>query len=218
VEIAQAKIEKLRQGAGTAMEYFTLLDTYNNTAGYDETTLIRLLKQGILKPVLQSVYGQTALPITYADWKVVVIKHNRLRRAFYVMDGALRDRLITVPKVQQNQNPGNFFHRNEQRAPANPLVAFIKEHVETRRIHPSKSPWASPFFFVKKKDGKLRPIQDYRKLNSLTIKNRYPLPLISEIMHMLRKATCLPKLDVQWGYDNIRIKEGDEEKAVFVTN
>jgi hypothetical protein len=57
VEIAQAKIEKLRQGVGTATEYFTLLDTYNNTAGYDETTLIRLLKQGILKPVLQSVYG-----------------------------------------------------------------------------------------------------------------------------------------------------------------
>jgi hypothetical protein len=98
------------------------------------------------------------------------------------------------------------------------LDAFIKEHVETGRIRPSKSPWASPFFFVKKKDGKLRPVQDYRKLNSLTIKNRYPLPLISEIMHMLRKATWFTKLDVRWGYNNIRIKEGDEEKAAFVTN
>jgi hypothetical protein len=76
------------------------------------------------------------------------------------------------------------------------LDAFIKEHVETGRIRPSKSPWASPFFFVKKKDGKLRPVQDYRKLNSLTIKNQYPLPLISEIMHMLRKATWFTKLDV----------------------
>jgi hypothetical protein len=69
------------------------------------------------------------------------------------------------------------------------LDVFIKEHVETGCIRPSKSPWASPFFFVKKKDGKLRPVQDYQKLNSLTIKNRYPLPLISEIMHMLCKAT-----------------------------
>jgi hypothetical protein len=125
VEIAQAKIEKLRQGTGTAMEYFTLLDTYNNTAGYNETTLIRLLKQGILKPVLQSVYGQTTLPITYADWKVAVIKHDGLRRAFHVMDDALRDRPITVPKVQQNQTPGNFFRRNEQRAPTNPPAAVV---------------------------------------------------------------------------------------------
>jgi hypothetical protein len=64
VEIAQAKIEKLYQGARMAMEYFTLLDTYNNTVGYNETMLICLLKQGILKPVLQAVYGQTALPVT----------------------------------------------------------------------------------------------------------------------------------------------------------
>ena len=76
------------------------------------------------------------------------------------------------------------------------LDAFIKEHLETGRIRPSKSPWALPFFFVKKKDGKLRPVQDYRKLNELTIKNRYPIPLISEIMHMLRKATWFTKLDV----------------------
>jgi hypothetical protein len=114
VGIAQAKIEKLCQG-GTATEYFTLLDTYNNTTSYNETTLIQLLKQGILKPVLQSVYGQTALLITYADWKVAVIKHDGLRCTFQVMDGALCDRPVTVPKVQQNQNPGNFFRRNEQR-------------------------------------------------------------------------------------------------------
>jgi hypothetical protein len=131
VEITQAKIEKLCQGAGTATEYFTLLDTYNNTAGYDETTLIRLLKQGILKPFLQSVYGKTALPITYADWKVAVIKHDGLRRAFHVMDGALRDRPVTVPKVQQNQNPGNFFRRNEQHAPMNPPAAVIPPPVVT---------------------------------------------------------------------------------------
>jgi hypothetical protein len=98
------------------------------------------------------------------------------------------------------------------------LDTFIKEHVETRRICPSKSPWVSPFFFVKKKDGELWPIQDYQKLNSLTIKNRYLLPLISEIMHMLQKATWFTKLDVRWGYNNIWINEGDEEKAVFITN
>jgi hypothetical protein len=109
VEITQAKIEKLRQGAGTATEYFTLLDTYNNTAGYDETTLIRLLKQGILKPVLQSVYRQTALPITYADWKVAVIKHDGLRRAFHVMDGALAIAPSQCPRCNRTRTRGTSF-------------------------------------------------------------------------------------------------------------
>ena len=118
VEIAQAKIEKLRQNAGTATEYFTLLDTYNNTAGYDETTLIRLLKQGINKQVLQAVYGQTALPLTYAGWKAAVIKHVGLRRTFHVMDGALRDKTIPVPRVYTNQTGGGSQQRRTEHRPA----------------------------------------------------------------------------------------------------
>ncbi len=77
---------------------------------------------------------------------------------------------------------------------------------------------ASPFFFVKKKDGKLRPVQDYRKLNKMTIKNHYPLPLISELMDKLRGAKYFTKFDIRWGYNNVRIKSGDEWKAAFRTN
>ena len=77
---------------------------------------------------------------------------------------------------------------------------------------------ASPFFFVKKKDGSLHPTQDYRKLNNATIKNRYPLPLISDLIDNLRDAKVFSKMDVRWGYNNIRIKEGDEWKAAFRTN
>ena len=77
---------------------------------------------------------------------------------------------------------------------------------------------ASPFFFVKKKSGELRPVQDYRKLNSMTVKNKYPLPLIPELIDKLKDSTCFTKLDVWWGYNNIRIKEGDEWKAAFRTN
>src|SRR3954451_8819303 len=77
---------------------------------------------------------------------------------------------------------------------------------------------ASPFFFVKKKDGKLRPVQDYRKLNEMTIKNRYPLPLIQELVDKLKGAKYFTKLDIRWGYNNVRIKEGDEWKAAFRTN
>ena len=98
------------------------------------------------------------------------------------------------------------------------LDEFLKEQLETGRIHPSKSPMASPFFFVKKKDGKLRPVQDYQKLTQMTIKNQYPLPLISELIDQLTGAKYFSKMDVQWGYNNIRIKEGDKWKAAFRTN
>ena len=98
------------------------------------------------------------------------------------------------------------------------LDKFLKDNLEKGYIRPSQSPMASPFFFVTKKDGKLRPCQDYRYLNEWTIKNTYPLPLIWEIMDKLKGAKYFTKLDVRWGYNNIRIKEGDEWKAAFKTN
>ena len=98
------------------------------------------------------------------------------------------------------------------------LDKFLEENLKTGRIRPSKSPMASPFFFVKKKCGALRPVQDYRRLNEMTIKNRYPLPLISELMDKLKGSKYFTKLDVRWGFENIRMKEGDEWKAAFITN
>ena len=98
------------------------------------------------------------------------------------------------------------------------LDAFLKENLETGRIQSSKSPMASPFFFVKKKDGSLRPVQDYWKLNEMTVKNKYPLPLISELIDQLSGSRIFSKMDIRWGYNNIRIKEGDEWKAAFRTN
>ena len=77
---------------------------------------------------------------------------------------------------------------------------------------------AAPVFFIKKKDGSLRLVQDYRALNAKTIKNVYPLPLISDLINRLRGARYFTKLDVRWGYNNVRIKEGDEWKAAFWTN
>ncbi|SJL08165.1 uncharacterized protein ARMOST_11528 [Armillaria ostoyae] len=98
------------------------------------------------------------------------------------------------------------------------LDKFLNENLESGCITESKSPFASPFFFVRKKDGSLRPVQDYRKLNEMTIKNQYPLPLISELINKLQGAKYFTKLDVRWGYNNVRIKEGDEHKAAFRTN
>jgi transposase InsO family protein len=98
------------------------------------------------------------------------------------------------------------------------LDAFLEEALATGRIRPSKSPIGAPVFFVKKKDGKLRFVQDYRALNAITRKNRYPLPIIDDLIHRLKGAKYFTKLDVRWGYNNVRIKEGDEWKAAFRTN
>jgi len=78
---------------------------------------------------------------------------------------------------------------------------------------------ASPFFFVSKKDADaLWPCQDYRYLNDGTIKNNYPLPLVGDLVDKLWRAKWFTKLDIRWGYHNIRIKEGDEWKGAFKTN
>jgi hypothetical protein len=97
------------------------------------------------------------------------------------------------------------------------LEKFLDEMVAKGYIRPSKSPYASPFFFVKKKDGKLRPVQDYRRLNSHTVRNQYPLPLIAQLISDLSGAWIFSKVDVRQGYNNVRIKKGDEWKAAFKT-
>jgi len=68
------------------------------------------------------------------------------------------------------------------------LDKFLEEHLKSGRIRLSKSPCAAPFFFVKKKNGSLQPVQDYRQLNEATIKNKYPLPLIQELIDKVRGA------------------------------
>ena len=98
------------------------------------------------------------------------------------------------------------------------LDTFIQENLDSGRIQPSKSPMASPVFFIKKKDSGLWLVQDYRALNAMTVKNKYPLPLISELIEKLHGARYFTKLDVRWGFQNVRMKKGDEWKAAFRTN
>ena len=72
------------------------------------------------------------------------------------------------------------------------LQTFLSENLAKGYIHPSKSPYAFPFFFIKKKNGDLRPVQDYHRLNAFTIQNTAPLPLIQELMDHLTSVTILP--------------------------
>lgn len=114
----------------------------------------------------------------------------------------------------------NFVPRNCKVYPLSPkeqqaLEEFLEENLWKGYIRPSKSPMASPFFLVYKKDGSLRPCQDYCYLNEGTVKNNYPLPLIGELVDKLKGAMVFSKLDLHSGYNNVRIKDGDQWKAAF---
>jgi len=96
---------------------------------------------------------------------------------------------------------------------------FLEENLRKGYIIPPKSLMASPFFFVSKKDSKkLRPCQDYQCLNKGIIKNGYSLPRIDELLDKLKGAKYFTKLDLQWGYNNVRIKLSNKWKAAFKTN
>jgi hypothetical protein len=98
------------------------------------------------------------------------------------------------------------------------IDAFLEEALATGRIRQSKSPLRAQVFFIKKKDGKLRFVQDYRALNAITRKNQYALPLIDDLIYQLKDTCYSTKLDVRWGYNNVHIHEGDKWKAAFCTN
>ena len=93
---------------------------------------------------------------------------------------------------------------------------YIREVLKTGFIRPSRSPAGAGFFFVGKKDGGLRPCIDYRGLNKITIKDRYPLPLMSSAFEQLRNATIYTKLDLHSAYNLVRMREGDEWKMAFI--
>uniref|UniRef100_A0A8C1MA50 Gypsy retrotransposon integrase-like protein 1 n=2 Tax=Cyprinus carpio TaxID=7962 RepID=A0A8C1MA50_CYPCA len=97
------------------------------------------------------------------------------------------------------------------------MTKYIKEELEKGFIRPSTSPASAGFFFVKKKDGSLRPCIDYRGLNEITVKYRYPLPLVPAALEQLRTAQYYTKLDLRCAYNLIRIREGDEWKTAFST-
>jgi len=92
---------------------------------------------------------------------------------------------------------------------------FMNDQLRKRYIRLSKFPQISPVFFVGKKDGKKRMVMDYCSLNEQTVKNNYPLPLITDLIDNMESKKVFTKMDLQWGFNNVRIKEGDEWKRTF---
>lgn len=144
------------------------------------------------------------------------------------------DQLDAFSKKEADKLPPHrsFDHRipliDNQIPPFGPIYSLsILEQEELRRylddmlekgfITPSESPAASPILFVKKKDGSLRLCVDYRRLNAITIKNRYPIPLIGDLLDQLRYAKIFTKIDLRGAHNLLRIAAGEEWKTAFRT-
>ena len=93
----------------------------------------------------------------------------------------------------------------------------LDESLKKGFIRPSSSPWACPVLFVKKKDGTDRMVVDYRPVNLVTIKNKYPLPRINDLYDQLAGSSVFSKMDLRLGYHQIKIRNGDIPKTAFVT-
>ena len=129
----------------------------------------------------------------------------------HIWDHAIKLKPGAPPSI-----PGKVYQltQDEQKA----LLKFVQEQQAKGYIWPSKSPYVAPFFFIKKKDGKLHLVQDYRQLNEWTIHNCYPIPLISELITKIQGAKLFTRVDLQQEYNDVCIKKGDEWKAAFITN
>eukprot|EP00253_Pinus_taeda_P019573 PITA_19573 len=97
------------------------------------------------------------------------------------------------------------------------LKMQLQELLDKKYICPSVSPWGAPVLFIRKKDGTFRMCINYRQLNKLTVKNKYPLPRIDELFDQVKGATVFSKIDLRSGYHQIRIKEEDVAKTAFCT-
>ncbi|EUC56544.1 Transposon Tf2-1 polyprotein, partial [Rhizoctonia solani AG-3 Rhs1AP] len=154
--------------------------------------------------------AETELPAQYAEF------HKVFGDDFYSVLPPHRPYDIAIDLEEGKEPPFGPIY-SMMPAESKELKDYIDKHLAKGTIRHSQSPAGTPVMFVKKSDGSLRLCVDYWKLNDITIKNCYPLPRQEELVEKLQGAKIYTKLDLRWGYNNVRIREGDEWKTAFRT-
>ena len=157
-----------------------------------------------------------AIPTISPDLQNVLDKHVVVGKDLPDLLPPQRDMQHAIDLVPDGKPPFKCIYRLTK-IEKDILQDTIKDLLNKHFIEPSKSPFGAPILFVGKKDGTLRMCVDYRALNKLTVKNRYPLPRVDDLLESLAGAKYFSSLDLQSGYHQIRIKAGDEQKTAFRT-
>ncbi|GJX49577.1 putative reverse transcriptase domain-containing protein [Tanacetum coccineum] len=181
------------------------LDAYESSISYKERTKIWHDKR-------------ITMPINYGKGDKVIFDEKKL--------GIFLEDLPGIPPTRQVEfqidlMPGvaRVARAPYRLAPSEmkELSDQLKELSDKGFIRPSSSPWGAPILFVKKKDGSFRMCIDYRELNKLTVKNRYPLPRIDDLFDQLQGSSVYSKIDLRSGYHQLRVREEDIPKTAFKT-
>ncbi|GKC78823.1 putative reverse transcriptase domain-containing protein [Tanacetum coccineum] len=141
-----------------------------------------------------------------SNYKAEIVCHEKVVR-IPLFDGKLIPGATPVAKSPYRLAPSELEELSGQ----------LKELQDKGFIRPSSSPWGAPVLFVKKKDGSFRMCIDYRELNKLTVKNRYPLPRIDDLFDQLQGSQFFSKIDLRSGYHQLRVHEDDIPKTAFRT-
>src|SRR3954464_1223112 len=151
------------------------------------------------------------------------IEHVSVVREFL---NVFPEELLGIPPIREVEcvidlKPGTTpIAKRPYKMPPHELLELKKEIDEALRksfIRPSSSAWGAPLLFVKKSDGTNRLVQDYRPINQATIQNKYPLPRINDLYDQLVRSKVFSKLDLRLGYHQIRVRDEDIPKTVFIT-
>ena len=163
-----------------------------------------------------------ALPVVGEGPVSVSAFNDLLQKHIHLFDEPMEmppDREIPGPVIPISDDAVPQFVRGKRLSPGElaEVAAQVKDLLAKGYIQPSSSPWGAPVLFVPKKDGGFRMAINYRKLNSVTEPNRWPLPRIDELLEQVRDATVFSLLDLRSGYHQVKLSPGDVPKTAFIT-